>query len=222
MSSRLPRSGRGIWSSEAGWHPSIDAVAFFNLLDESNNASSFASVSSLSSKRAKCFRNDAERLDARVESMSQECFIPLSSVRLNELRGRTLRDVATQLNVSANTHVDKKDLVDALVTSAQSQTMLRDRLSARNIDASHLTGDALLARATEQIEQNGCPICTELFAALDTVLFLPCGHGYHKKCISTWLHTDLKERHKFPTCPTCRRSIDEPRLEPRGVTRTRD
>lgn len=32
-------------------------------------------------------------------------------------------------------------------------------------------------------------------------IILPCGHGFHYKCISRWLYTSN-------TCPKCRREID--------------
>jgi len=47
-----------------------------------------------------------------------------------------------------------------------------------------------------------CPVCQDAFAAGDEWLRMPCGHYYHKDCLTPWLA-------EHNTCPTCRLEIEE-------------
>jgi hypothetical protein len=46
-----------------------------------------------------------------------------------------------------------------------------------------------------------CIICTEpLGVHSDTIMTLPCGHPYHRKCVEQWLNIN-------PTCPQCKHKV---------------
>lgn len=51
-----------------------------------------------------------------------------------------------------------------------------------------------------------CAIC---YDEMLQGIVLPCGHQYHKDCISPWIH-------KHFTCPTCRQSILKQRYQSSG------
>ncbi|EFC44897.1 hypothetical protein NAEGRDRAFT_5673, partial [Naegleria gruberi] len=42
-----------------------------------------------------------------------------------------------------------------------------------------------------------CAVCICDFEECDELIRLPCGHVFHKDCVSTWLN-------EHNTCPTCR------------------
>ena len=48
----------------------------------------------------------------------------------------------------------------------------------------------------EKGEQKSCTICLEDFAIGNKIIYLPCFHYYHSKCIDTWVKTSNK-------CPLC-------------------
>lgn len=78
------------------------------------------------------------------------------------------------------------------------------RLAATGLKKRHLRqlpvavyGDGSEIPATE------CPICLTEFADGEKVRVLPkCNHGFHVKCIDTWLHS-------HSSCPNCRLSLLE-------------
>jgi hypothetical protein len=61
------------------------------------------------------------------------------------------------------------------------------------------------ARESDMIKDTSCSICLESYAALDTVMSLPCNHAFHEDCLTTWLKTAR-------SCPCCRGDVcvDEP------------
>ena len=63
------------------------------------------------------------------------------------------------------------------------------------IDEQSLTKDML-----EKGEQKNCSICLEDFVVGDKIIYLPCFHYYHSKCIEKWMHNSDK-------CPLCNNEI---------------
>lgn len=60
------------------------------------------------------------------------------------------------------------------------------------------------AAAGVKVMATECTICLGEFVDGEKVRVLPkCNHGYHVRCIDTWLAT-------HSSCPTCRRSLAEP------------
>ena len=63
-----------------------------------------------------------------------------------------------------------------------------------------------------QLEMNTdcCPIClVEYEEGISEIRTLPCGHGFDKECIDSWL-----ENHT--TCPVCRQGLDDTPTSPRS------
>ena len=52
----------------------------------------------------------------------------------------------------------------------------------------------------EKGEQKNCSICLEDFVVGDKIIYLPCFHYYHSKCIDTWVKNSDK-------CPLCNNEI---------------
>ena len=52
----------------------------------------------------------------------------------------------------------------------------------------------------EKGEQKNCRICLEDFVLADKIIYLPCFHYYHSKCIKTWVNSSNK-------CPICNNEI---------------
>lgn len=48
--------------------------------------------------------------------------------------------------------------------------------------------------------ESHCPICIEEFEVGGAVRNMPCGHGFHAKCILSWLL-------KCKSCPVCRHLV---------------
>ena len=55
----------------------------------------------------------------------------------------------------------------------------------------------------EKGEQKNCSICLEDFVVGDKIIYLPCFHYYHSKCIDTWVKNSDK-------CPLCNLEIKIP------------
>ncbi|KAK1549714.1 hypothetical protein Q3G72_006634 [Acer saccharum] len=49
-------------------------------------------------------------------------------------------------------------------------------------------------------EQEECAICLERFKVGDTLVHLPCAHGFHARCLVPWLQGNTQ-------CPCCRKEI---------------
>lgn len=56
-----------------------------------------------------------------------------------------------------------------------------------------------------------CPICLEHFQTTSHISKMPCGHHYHKSCLTSWLH-------KHNSCPVCRHPLPEVIDIPRDIT----
>ena len=56
-----------------------------------------------------------------------------------------------------------------------------------------------------------CPICLETFQNDHSISRMPCGHHYHKTCLTNWLH-------KHNSCPVCRHPLPEVSETPRDIT----
>lgn len=52
----------------------------------------------------------------------------------------------------------------------------------------------------ENVKEELCSICLQMFAKLDRVKILPCRHVFHNKCIDAWLANNL-------LCPMCKQDI---------------
>ena len=53
----------------------------------------------------------------------------------------------------------------------------------------------------EKGEQKNCSICLDDFVVGDKIMYLPCFHYYHSKCIEKWAHSSDK-------CPLCNTEIN--------------
>ncbi|CAL1127543.1 unnamed protein product [Cladocopium goreaui] len=53
---------------------------------------------------------------------------------------------------------------------------------------------------------DGCPVCLDDLG--QEVLRLPCGHRFHRSCISKWLAGPVS-----PTCPSCKQQLTIPGLD---------
>ena len=69
-----------------------------------------------------------------------------------------------------------------------------DNLS-QYIEEQSLTKDML-----EKGEQKNCSICLEDFIVGEKIIYLPCFHYYHAKCIEKWMKNSDK-------CPLCNNEI---------------
>ena len=63
------------------------------------------------------------------------------------------------------------------------------------IEEQSLTKDML-----EKGEQKNCSICLDDFVVGDKIIYLPCFHYYHAKCIEKWMKNSDK-------CPLCNNEI---------------
>ncbi len=52
----------------------------------------------------------------------------------------------------------------------------------------------------ENAENKCCPVCQDDYKKDETLVKLPCGHDYHKDCVTSWLT-------KHNSCPLCRTQI---------------
>jgi len=51
-----------------------------------------------------------------------------------------------------------------------------------------------------------CEICCCGYNIKEKVIYLPCVHWYHEKCILDWIHKQQSLKDK-PTCPICLKNI---------------
>ena len=80
---------------------------------------------------------------------------------------------------------------------------------------SALQQETVTKEAAEELSQDTCAVCYDIFQEGDTIAVLPCAHRYHAGCIAPWLR-------KATTCPGCRAEITResvglpapPRAEP--------
>ncbi|EEB06466.2 RNF family protein [Schizosaccharomyces japonicus yFS275] len=91
-------------------------------------------------------------------------------------------------------------LVSAPVSPSSSFRLLNNAApagengSSDEDDETLLSVDEATCRALYGVE---CVICLKSFTKGDTIVCLPCGHQFHRPCITTWL---VEYR---PVCPTC-------------------
>ena len=66
--------------------------------------------------------------------------------------------------------------------------------------------DYTLGKEEESAKTKTCPICLDaLITEEDTPTFTPCFHGFHSKCINTYIRYKIKER--IIPCPMCKCNI---------------
>jgi len=53
-----------------------------------------------------------------------------------------------------------------------------------------------------------CSICIDEINNKHNIVFLKCGHAYHKQCLNNWVKTKVKNT-QDPDCPMCRDVIIE-------------
>ena len=133
--------------------------------------------------------------------------------RLAPLLVEHLQQVTCELMPSSNVselppQTPLKPRSDVLI-SPRSPTSPRFRLSAsspRDVERGTVTSSATImpTHAERQNTRGGrtsigavCAVCLDCFAEGDSLLVLPCGHRYHKDCVTNW----LKEQF---SCPSCR------------------
>ena len=66
--------------------------------------------------------------------------------------------------------------------------------------ASQAQIESLQTPIASQIADSDCPICQETLKSEDAPTRMPCGHTYHRACLTRWL-----ELHN--SCPVCRAPI---------------
>ncbi len=59
---------------------------------------------------------------------------------------------------------------------------------------------SLTKEMLEKGEQKSCSICLDDFVVGDKIMYLPCFHYYHSKCIEKWMQNSDK-------CPLCNNEI---------------
>ena len=60
-------------------------------------------------------------------------------------------------------------------------------------------------------EYETCSICIEEFTNKNNMVKLPCGHKFHKQCISTWYNLEYYNNENinaYVSCPICRRKLE--------------
>ncbi|KAL1321925.1 hypothetical protein HN51_066815 [Arachis hypogaea] len=87
-----------------------------------------------------------------------------------------------------------------------------ERLATTGLKKSHLRRIPVAVYGSgENIPATECPICLGEFERGDKVRMLPqCNHGFHVKCIDTWLVS-------HSSCPNCRHSLlEKPKVNNSG------
>ena len=67
----------------------------------------------------------------------------------------------------------------------------------------------IMTQCGEHCDQS-CAVCICDFEECDELIRLPCGHVFHKDCVSTWLN-------EHNTCPTCRYELPTEDIEKESI-----
>ena len=89
-----------------------------------------------------------------------------------------------------------------MFVNPQGQVLLKKQ-KKKTIDnlAELLEERNLTKEMLEKGEQKNCSICLDDFVVGDKIMYLPCFHYYHSKCIEKWAHSSDK-------CPLCNTEIN--------------
>ena len=123
------------------------------------------------------------------------------------------------LNVNGNSSI--QDMLDelryartlkmeiSLSLSREHQVLLRRHHRSKKLRVRVAKVEAML-QETPQMEgvADACPVCLEDMASQGSVNQLPCGHCFHRRCISKWLVQAFS-----PTCPSCKKQLEIPGME---------
>lgn len=143
--------------------------------------------------------------------MFQHVFVP-DVEELKTSKTRTLLQLCKETHTP--THPDRDVLVDTLCRRFCDDATKEVLLVMRGTDVVDMKSEAL-ASAFRETVVGECPICLQSYETNEMVVVLPCGHHFHKTCACRWLRDELREKRTYPSCPTCRRGIDEttPRVQ---------
>lgn len=177
-----------------------------------------------SRKRPTVCENDSQRLDRLLDMMHTERFTPVRHTCHVDLAGcslSTLKQLATELGIHLNTTLERLELVADIVRVSNKPRFLMARMAVRGVAMDHDAVQALLSRPvggspgatafSDRVHQRvhaACLVCMEEPLAGDVLKILPCGHVFHSDCVHSWLHHDMETKMDFPSCPTCRASIE--------------
>ena len=89
-----------------------------------------------------------------------------------------------------------------MFVNPQGQVLLKKQ-KKKTIDnlAELLEERNLTKEMLEKEKKKNCSICLDDFVVGDKIMYLPCFHYYHSKCIEKWAHSSDK-------CPLCNTEID--------------
>eukprot|EP00435_Cladocopium_sp_Y103_P009114 s3019_g2.t1 len=65
--------------------------------------------------------------------------------------------------------------------------------------------EAMLKETPMEGVADACPVCLDDMDSHGSVTQLPCGHCFHRSCISKWLVKAFS-----PTCPSCKKQLEVP------------
>ena len=61
----------------------------------------------------------------------------------------------------------------------------------------------IITNIKDENENNRCIICLEDYKINDIIIYLPCIHFFHKKCIAKWIEKTIN----CPICPLCKNEL---------------
>ncbi|KAL2206591.1 hypothetical protein CC79DRAFT_1370005 [Sarocladium strictum] len=118
---------------------------------------------------------------------------------------RTLQDILNLFHPANAAHGDavySQEALDRIITSLMEQNPQSNAAppasdqALQNLDRREVTSDMLGDDGAAD-----CSICLDNYKEGEVVIFLPCKHWFHDKCVILWLQ-------EHNTCPVCRTPIE--------------
>ena len=123
--------------------------------------------------------------------------------------------------LNVNGHSSIQDMLDelryartlkmeiSLRLSREHHILLRQHRRSEELRVRVAKVEAMLQEAP-QMEgvADACPVCLDDMASQGSVNRLPCGHCFHRSCISKWLVKAFS-----PTCPSCKKQLEIPGMD---------
>ena len=164
-------------------------------------------------------RNLEERkkeLKRRIEEIRNNRFITNHSRRNRPQRLYTQYsshigiNFGTNINHQSNIFINRRNRI-TLEIIEEEQFETRNRNTSRNNSEQNKRSNTILSKLPiNKIsdinrlkgENKKCSICLQHFKKMDSAIYLPCFHLFHKKCITKWLYNKK-------VCPLCKLNINE-------------